>query len=79
MFPLVSAEVEHLDLERAFTRGLIPSHYDSAGAGRSLDAFVNDYLNEEIAAEVGVDAKSVKSYWGASWNRCPPGRAAART
>jgi predicted AAA+ superfamily ATPase len=95
LFPLVTAEVPDLDLLRALQWGLIPSHYLSANPERSLQSFVNDYLQEEIAAEaatrnlaafarfldlagitngelvnhkqiasdVGVDAKSVKSYF----------------
>jgi predicted AAA+ superfamily ATPase len=51
MFPLVSAEVPNLDLLRALRNGLIPSHYESPQAHRSLDAFLHDYLKEEIAAE----------------------------
>lgn len=51
MFPLVSAEVSGLDLLRALTHGLIPSHYDSTRPDRSLQAFTDDYLKEEIAAE----------------------------
>jgi uncharacterized protein len=51
MFPLVSAEVPGLDLLRALRNGLIPSHYESPQAQRSLDAFLHDYLKEEIAAE----------------------------
>ena len=51
MFPLVSAEVPDLDLARALGHGLIPSHYDSARPDRSLRAFIEDYLKEEIAAE----------------------------
>ena len=95
MFPLVSAEVPNLDLGRALAQGLVPSHYESQHADRSIAAFVHDYLKEEIAAdaltrnlaafarfldaagimngemvnyakmaaEVGVDAKSVKGYF----------------
>lgn len=95
MFPLVSDEVPNLDLLRALTHGLIPSHYDSPRPDRLLNAFVDDYLKEEIAAEaatrnlaaftrfldvmgimnteivnytkiatdVGVDAKTVRSYF----------------
>ena len=95
MFPLVSAEVPGLDLLRALTHGLIPSHYDSTRPERALQAFTDDYLKEEIAAEaltrnlaafarfldvmgimngemvnyssiasdVGVDAKTVRSYF----------------
>ncbi len=51
MFPLVTAEVPGFDLERAMSHGLIPSHYDSERPDRSLRAFLDDYLKEEIAAE----------------------------
>ena len=51
MFPLVTAEVPDFDLLRALTHGLMPAHYQSARPDRSLDAFVYDYLREEIAAE----------------------------
>ena len=51
MFPLVSAEVPDLDLLRALRHGLIPSHYLSAQPNRSLRAYLDDYLKEEIAAE----------------------------
>jgi predicted AAA+ superfamily ATPase len=95
MFPLVSAEIPDFDLLRALQHGLIPSHYDSARPDRALQAFLDDYLKEEIAAEaltrnlaafarfldvvgimngqlvnyasiasdVGVDAKTVRSYF----------------
>ena len=96
MFPLVTAEVPDLDLDRALRQGLLPSHYLAAQhADRSLRAYVHDYLEQEVAAEaltrnlrafghflelagiangqlvnyakmasdVGVDAKSIRSYF----------------
>ena len=51
LFPLVSAEVPDFSLERALNRGLVPSHYASDDAPRMLEAYVGDYLREEIAAE----------------------------
>ncbi len=51
MRPLVSAEVENLDLLRALNNGLIPSHYREEDARRSLRAYVGDYLKEEVFAE----------------------------
>ena len=51
MFPLVTAEVPDFDLLRALTHGLMPAHYQSARPDKALDAFVHDYLREEIAAE----------------------------
>jgi predicted AAA+ superfamily ATPase len=51
MHPLVSAEVGDLDLLRALNRGLVPTHYLSAGYRRSLEAYVVDYLKEEVFDE----------------------------
>jgi len=58
MLPLVSAEFpgaaegeEGMDLLRALNNGLIPSHYLSANPRKSLDAYVRDYLKEEVFDE----------------------------
>lgn len=51
MFPLVSAEIPDLDLDRALNHGLLPRHYLSAKPGPLLEAYVGDYLREEVLAE----------------------------
>ena len=51
MFPLVFPEIPHFSLERALNHGLLPSHYDSEGVQQRLEAYVGDYLKEEITAE----------------------------
>lgn len=51
MFPLVAAEVENLDLLRALNRGLVPDHYLSGRYEKSLKAYVQDYLKEEVFDE----------------------------
>lgn len=53
MFPLVSREIEKIDLLRALNHGLIPLHYlqNDEECKRSLDAYVHDYLREEVFAE----------------------------
>ena len=51
LFPLVSAELERLELLQALNRGLIPSHYLSEHYRKSLDAYVTDYLKEEVFDE----------------------------
>ncbi|MCI0585230.1 MAG: AAA family ATPase [Planctomycetes bacterium] len=51
LFPLTTREVPDLDLERALNHGLVPAHYLSARADRSLRSYVLDYLAEEIQAE----------------------------
>jgi len=51
MHPLVSQEVEDLDLLRALNHGLVPAHYLQAEYQRSLQAYVRDYLKEEVFEE----------------------------
>jgi predicted AAA+ superfamily ATPase len=51
LMPLMSEEIPRFSLERALNRGLLPPHYDSDDAARLLEAYVGEYLREEIAAE----------------------------
>jgi predicted AAA+ superfamily ATPase len=51
MFPLVSVEINNIDLLRALNQGLIPEHYLQNKYQRSLKAYVEDYLREEVFAE----------------------------
>jgi predicted AAA+ superfamily ATPase len=51
MHPLVSAEIEELDLLAALNRGMIPDHYLHEEYGKSLQAYVRDYLKEEVFDE----------------------------
>jgi predicted AAA+ superfamily ATPase len=51
MHPLVSAEVADLELLRALNRGMIPMHYMQEEYGKSLQAYVRDYLKEEVFDE----------------------------
>jgi predicted AAA+ superfamily ATPase len=51
MFPLVSSELEDLDLLRALNRGLVPAHYLREGHERALRSYVSDYLKEEVFDE----------------------------
>jgi len=51
MFPLVSAEIDQLDLLRALNHGLIPVHYIENHAKKDLNAYVYNYLKEEVFEE----------------------------
>lgn len=51
MFPFVSAELKEFDLLRALNHGLVPDHYLREEYVKSLEAYVQDYLKEEIFAE----------------------------
>ena len=52
LFPFVSSELENVDLLRALNQGLVPSHYlDNKNYKKSLKAYVQDYLKEEVFNE----------------------------
>jgi len=51
LHPLASAEIPDFSLARALNNGLMPRHYMSDSPGEHLQAYVGDYLKEEIAAE----------------------------
>ena len=51
MFPFVSAELGKLDLLKVLNRGLIPVHYFQDTYKKSLRAYTQDYLKEEVFDE----------------------------
>jgi uncharacterized protein len=51
MHPLVSIEIGKVDLLQALNRGLVPAHYLDPEYERSLQAYVVDYLKEEVFDE----------------------------
>ncbi len=53
LFPLVSQEIETFNLLRALNHGLIPLHYlqNDKDCKKSQEAYVQDYLREEVFAE----------------------------
>ena len=51
MHPLVSIEVGDLHLLRSLNRGMIPIHYLQEEYRKSLQAYVRDYLKEEVFDE----------------------------
>ena len=51
MFPLVSAEMEDINLLRALNHGMIPDHYAQDEYQKSMKAYTTDYLKEEVFAE----------------------------
>ena len=51
MFPLVSAELEQMNLLRTLNHGLIPDHYLQDQYPKLLKAYTTDYLKEEVFAE----------------------------
>ena len=51
LHPLICSEIPDFSLDRALNAGLLPRHYQSAQPHRLIQAYVGDYLREEIAAE----------------------------
>lgn len=51
LFPLTSRELPDIKLLRALNHGLIPEHYLHDDAVKSLKAYVQDYLKEEVFNE----------------------------
>lgn len=51
LYPLVYKEIPQFSLMRALNHGLLPRHYLADDPQRMLQAYVGEYLKEEIAAE----------------------------
>ena len=51
LFPLVTPELHEWKLLDVLNKGMIPSHFQQPDAGRSLKAYVRDYLMEEVFQE----------------------------
>ncbi|MFA6126942.1 MAG: AAA family ATPase [Bacteroidales bacterium] len=51
LFPLVTAELTEWKLLDALNKGMIPSHFRQPDARRSLKAYVQDYMMEEVFQE----------------------------
>lgn len=53
-YPLVSAEIPDLDLDKALLYGLLPTHYLSKNPQELLAGYIDVYLREEIKKEAIV-------------------------
>lgn len=51
LYPLVSAEIPDFDLTKACNNGMLPRHYLVEDASKRLQAYVGDYLQQEIKTE----------------------------
>ena len=54
LFPLTSAEIDDLDLDRALLHGTLPAHYLDRSPQRTLKSYIFEYLQEEIIHEATV-------------------------
>ena len=50
LYPLVSTEIPNFDLDKALN-GMLPRHYQVRNAAKRLQAYIGNYLQEEIRAE----------------------------
>jgi predicted AAA+ superfamily ATPase len=51
MLPLTSEELGDFNLLHILNSGLIPSHYSGSNYRKSIDAYIKDYLKEEVFEE----------------------------
>lgn len=54
LFPLVSAEIPNFDLNRALSNGMLPRHYLIDNPVKRIQAYIGDYLQQEIVEEAIV-------------------------
>ena len=54
LFPLVSAEIPDFDLNRALNHGMLPRHYLMESPTMRVQAYIGDYLQQEIVEEAIV-------------------------
>lgn len=54
LLPLTSAEIPGLDLLRAVNHGLLPRHYLADHPKKMIDAYIGNYLRDEIVAEARI-------------------------
>ena len=51
LFPLVSQEIPDFDLVKAINNGMLPRHYLAKNPRKRMQAYIGDYLQEEVRAE----------------------------
>ena len=54
LFPLVSAEIPDFNIRRALNNGMLPRHYLVDDASKRIQAYIGDYLQQEIMEEAVV-------------------------
>ena len=54
LHPLVSAEIPDFDIDKAVNVGMLPRHYLASLPAKRIQAYVGDYLQQEVIAEALV-------------------------
>ena len=54
LYPLIQSEIPEFDLLKALNNGLLPRHYLSNNPKKLIDAYIGNYLKDEIIAEAKI-------------------------
>jgi predicted AAA+ superfamily ATPase len=54
LYPLLQSEIPEFDLIKALNNGLLPRHYLSDNPKKLIDAYIGNYLKDEIIAEAKI-------------------------
>lgn len=54
LYPLSYSEIPNFDLDKALNNGLLPRHYLSENPKRLIEAYIGNYLQDEIVAEAKI-------------------------
>ncbi|EMS33185.1 hypothetical protein C943_00462 [Mariniradius saccharolyticus AK6] len=54
LYPLIHAEIPDFELLRALNNGLLPRHYLSENPKKLIEAYIGNYLKDEILAEAKI-------------------------
>lgn len=54
LYPLIQSEIPEFDLLKALNNGLLPMHYLAENSKRLLDAYIGNYLKDEIIGEAKI-------------------------
>jgi predicted AAA+ superfamily ATPase len=54
LYPLIQSEIPEFDLLKALNNGLLPKHYLSDNPKKMLEAYIGNYLKDEIIAEAKI-------------------------
>lgn len=54
LYPLIQSEIPDFDLTKALNNGLLPRHYLADNPKKLIDAYIGNYLTDEIIAEAKI-------------------------
>lgn len=54
LYPLIQSEIPEFDLVKALNNGLLPRHYLTSTPNKLIEAYVGNYLRDEIVSEAKI-------------------------